>query len=105
MTRGQNILEAAAWGKVVFYGPSMEDFREEQAVLEEAGAGRMVESADALCRGILEALRSPEALARDGRKGREAVLRHRGASDRYARRIVEALQRSRPEFQPSAFLR
>lgn len=102
---GQNILEAAAWGKVVFYGSSMEDFREEQAVLEEAGAGRMVESADALCRGILEALRSPEALARDGRKGREAVLRHRGASDRYARRIVEALRRSRPEFQPSAFLR
>lgn len=93
---GQNILEAAAWGKVVFYGPSMEDFLEEQAMLEAAGAGRMVHSADALGEGILEALRSPEVLARDGRKGREAVLRHRGASDRYAFRIIEALRRRRP---------
>ncbi len=36
---GQNILEAAAWGKVIFYGPSMEDFSQEAALLEEAGAG------------------------------------------------------------------
>jgi 3-deoxy-D-manno-octulosonic-acid transferase len=102
---GQNILEAAAWGKVVFYGPSMEDFPEEQAVLEESGAGRMVGGADALCEGILNALRSPETLARDGRKGREAILRHRGASDRYAGRIVEALQRSSRGIQPSALRR
>ncbi|MDD5711793.1 MAG: 3-deoxy-D-manno-octulosonic acid transferase, partial [Smithellaceae bacterium] len=31
---GQNILEAAAWGKCVFYGPHMDDFREERELLE-----------------------------------------------------------------------
>ena len=36
---GQNILEAAAWGKVIFYGPSMEDFSQEKTLLEEAGCG------------------------------------------------------------------
>jgi len=39
---GQNILEAAAWGKVIFYGPSMEDFSRERIMLEEAGCGNTV---------------------------------------------------------------
>ncbi len=34
---GQNILEPAAWGKVVFYGPSMDDFLEERLLLEDRG--------------------------------------------------------------------
>ena len=36
---GQNILEPAAWGKVVLYGPSMEDFADERERLEKAGGG------------------------------------------------------------------
>jgi 3-deoxy-D-manno-octulosonic-acid transferase len=31
---GQNPLEPAVWGKVVFYGPSMEDFLDAKAMLE-----------------------------------------------------------------------
>jgi len=36
---GQNPLEPAAWGKAVFYGPSMEDFQDARGLLEENGAG------------------------------------------------------------------
>lgn len=90
---GQNILEAAAWGKVVFYGPSMEDFMEERRILEEAGAGRMAADGEALHREIRDLLRHPDRLLADGQKGKEAVLRHRGASDRYARGIGRVLDR------------
>jgi len=37
--RGQNILEPAAWGKVVLYGPSMEDFLDAHGLLSGVGAG------------------------------------------------------------------
>ena len=50
---GQNILEAAAWGKVIFYGPSMEDFSAEKALLEEAGCGVTVRNEEELLRGII----------------------------------------------------
>lgn len=98
---GQNILEAAAWGKVVFYGPSMEDFTEERRILEATGAGKTVADGGALYREILDLLRNPDRLLRDGQTGKEAVLRHRGASDRYARRIGLILEQSRIN-QPSA---
>lgn len=89
---GQNILEAAAWGKVVLYGPSMEDFMEEKRILEEAGAGRAVAGGNALGREIRDLLENPGKLLADGQKGKEAVLRHRGASERYARGIARILE-------------
>ncbi len=37
--RGQNILEPAAWGKVVLYGPSMEDFLDAHQLLSVSERG------------------------------------------------------------------
>jgi 3-deoxy-D-manno-octulosonic-acid transferase len=37
---GQNILEPAAWGKAVFYGPHMDNFLEACQLLETAGCGK-----------------------------------------------------------------
>lgn len=81
---GQNILEPAAWGKVVFYGPSMEDFRDERAMLEEAGAGITVRNGEDLLKGILTLMKDPEALLRRGNEGRKKVISNMGASRRYA---------------------
>jgi len=90
---GQNILEPAAWGKVVFYGPSMEDFRDEKALLEEAGAGITVKNARDLAEKILALLREPESLARRERAAGQVVAANRGASGRYAALIKEVLKR------------
>lgn len=81
---GQNILEAAAWGKVIFYGPSMEDFSAEKTLMEETGCGITVNSENELLQGIIGLLDRPEELARRGEKGREVVLAHIGASAAYA---------------------
>jgi 3-deoxy-D-manno-octulosonic-acid transferase len=81
---GQNILEAAAWGKVIFYGPSMEDFSTEKALLEEAGCGVTIKNAKELLHEIIKALENPEELRRRGEKGKAVVLANIGAAARYA---------------------
>ena len=81
---GQNILEAAAWGKVIFYGPSMEDFSQERTLLEEVGCGITIKSEEEMSRGIINLLSCPEEIISRGEKGREVVLANIGASARYA---------------------
>jgi len=88
---GQNILEAAAWGKVVFYGPSMDDFREEKALLEGVGAGITVEDEEGLYAGIVSMLSSPEKLTKSGAAGKRVVAANKGASMRYAALIEDII--------------
>ncbi len=90
---GQNILEAAAWGKVVFYGPFMDDFRDERALLEDAGAGIAVRTGEELFEKIGELLANPDLLRRRGEAGRRAVAANKGAAERYADLIAEVLSR------------
>ncbi len=45
---GHNIMEPAAWGKVVFYGPFMDDFSDAKELLEFAGGGFEVQSIEDL---------------------------------------------------------
>jgi len=90
--RGQNILEAAAWGKVVLYGPSMEDFLDAHQLLQSVGAGIMVRSAAELAERCLDLLDDPHELAVKGEAGREALLAQRGAARKnleLARRLLE----------------
>jgi 3-deoxy-D-manno-octulosonic-acid transferase len=81
---GQNVLEAAAWGKVIFYGPSMEDFSEEKVLLEDVDCGVTISNEEELLQGILQALEHPEELEKRGAKGRAVVAANMGASVRYA---------------------
>ena len=81
---GQNILEAAAWGKVIFYGPSMEDFSAEKALMEEAGCGNTIRNEEELLQGIIQALENPAEMKRRGERGKAVVLANIGAAARYA---------------------
>jgi 3-deoxy-D-manno-octulosonic-acid transferase len=93
---GQNILEPAAWGKVVLYGPSMEDFTNEKALLEEVGAGLPVTGEGDLFMKINDLLQHPEDLRDRGAKGREAVIANMGAAKRYAAMIGRHLPANSP---------
>lgn len=88
---GQNILEPAAWGKVIFYGPSMEDFSEERILLEKAGAGTTVRNAEELRQGIIRVLDNSAQRHQLGAQGRAVVVTNMGAASRYAALIVENL--------------
>lgn len=84
---GQNILEPAAWGKVVLYGPSMDDFMDEKERLGMAGGGITVSNDRELLAETLKLLEDPEALRRKGAAGREIVASNGGAARRYAEMI------------------
>ncbi len=89
---GQNILEAAAWGKVVCYGPHTEDFRDERALLEEVGAGIAVRDGGELFGKIGELLANPALLRQRGEAGRQAVAANKGAAARYADLVARVLR-------------
>jgi len=88
---GQNILEAAAWGKVIFYGPSMEDFSEEKVLLEDVGCGVTISNEEELLQEILQALEHPEELEMRGARGKAVVAANMGAAVRYAEMIRREL--------------
>jgi len=85
---GQNPLEAAVWGKVVFYGRSMENFLDAKTLLEEVGAGIAVSSPEMLAKKALWFLRHPDSLKALGPRAREAVIRNQNAADKHAKVIT-----------------
>ncbi len=93
---GQNILEPAACGKPVLFGPHMENFRDSVRVLLGRG-GIQVSDPDRLRRTLADLLASPEELAKLGELARVAVRSIQGASLKNARAIVELLARAGPE--------
>jgi 3-deoxy-D-manno-octulosonic-acid transferase len=86
---GQNPLEPAVWGKPVLYGPSMENFLDAKALLEDAGGGIAVSNADMLAEKAIWFLSRPSELKAWGERARHAVLKNRGAAEKHARVIRE----------------
>ncbi len=87
---GQNPLEPAVWGKVVFYGPSMEDFLDAKALLEANIAGVLVSDAKSMAEKALWFFAHPEDLKAYGQRAREAVLKNQKAAEKHAR-VIERL--------------
>ncbi len=84
---GQNILEPAAWGKPVIYGPHMDDFSEARSMLESCGAGRTVYSASDLARAARRILAEPALACKLGEAARKALKDHNGAVHRHAEAV------------------
>jgi 3-deoxy-D-manno-octulosonic-acid transferase len=78
---GQNILEPAAQGKPVLFGPHMENFHDSVQVLVGRG-GIQVKDGDHLYRVAHELLARPEKMKEVGELARSAVTQIRGASAR-----------------------
>jgi 3-deoxy-D-manno-octulosonic-acid transferase len=79
---GQNMMEPAAFGAAVLFGPHTENFRETVAQLLRCGGARRVADAAALASALLDDLNDPEAAAARGAAGRAFVLAQHGAADR-----------------------
>jgi 3-deoxy-D-manno-octulosonic-acid transferase len=88
---GQNPLEPAIWGKVVFYGPSMEDFLDAKELLEGARAAVPVSGPEMLAEKAIWFLKHPEAVHGYGKRAREIALKNQGAAEKHARVIKKLL--------------
>lgn len=87
---GQNILEPAAHGKPVLFGPHMENFADSVTLLLGRG-GIQVSNPDQLERVLADLLARPEHRAELGAMARDVVQRQSGAAARNARAIAELL--------------
>jgi 3-deoxy-D-manno-octulosonic-acid transferase len=87
---GQNILEPAACGKPVLFGPRMENFQDSVNVLVGRG-GLQVKDSAALLKLLRDLFARPEEIRTLGQLAREAVSAVRGASARDAALIARLL--------------
>jgi 3-deoxy-D-manno-octulosonic-acid transferase len=92
---GQNILEPAAQGRPVLFGPHMENFRDSVSVLVGRG-GLQVKDADNLYRVLAELFSRPESLASLGELAQKAVRQVSGASDRNVEKLARLIEERRP---------
>jgi 3-deoxy-D-manno-octulosonic-acid transferase len=79
---GQNMMEPAAYGASVIFGPHTANFRETVEQLLARNAARRVADAHELLLRLQEDLDDPEAAAARGEAGRAFVLAQHGASGR-----------------------
>jgi 3-deoxy-D-manno-octulosonic-acid transferase len=79
---GQNMMEPAAFGASVLFGPYTANFRETVEQLLDRDGARRVADAAGLSRALLEDLDEPEAAAARGATARAFVLAQNGASSR-----------------------
>ncbi|MFZ5471132.1 MAG: 3-deoxy-D-manno-octulosonic acid transferase [Myxococcota bacterium] len=95
---GQNILEPAAQGRPVLFGPKMENFHDSVQVLVGRG-GIQVNDADHLHRVLSELLARPETIEALGELAQAAVRQVSGASGRnveHMERLLTSPSSGRP---------
>jgi len=85
-------MEPAAWGKVVFYGPHMENFIDAKALLDENGSGIEVSSPEMIAERAIYLLRDPAILEEYGLRARETVLKIKNAAERHAQIISRLMK-------------
>ncbi|MEW6027696.1 MAG: glycosyltransferase N-terminal domain-containing protein, partial [Planctomycetota bacterium] len=79
---GQSILEPAAAGKPVIFGPDMSNFQDiaDQLIKEEAAIS--VQDKPALSQALLSLINEPQRRSQIGAKARTVISRYQGATDK-----------------------
>lgn len=90
--QGQTPIEAAGYGKPVFFGPGMKEFSDIAAALVREGAAEVVPDAAQLAPRIAPVLGAAEARARRGAAARRWFEANRGAVDRAWKHIRAGLE-------------
>lgn len=88
---GHNVLEPAALGVPVAFGPHMSNFREVARTLCHAGAGIQIESIDQFGVWARTLLNDPNKRKEIGIRGREFVTANRGATQNIVRQLCVLL--------------
>lgn len=90
--RGHNIMEPALWGRYVFYGPSMDDFRDGRELLERDGGGCTVRSGEDLLARILRFEEQPRRYAEVCEAAGATARAQQGAVARQIQVVMDVLE-------------
>lgn len=92
---GQNMIEPAAYGVPVSFGPRTKNFRDVVAQLKQADAVTVVENAGRLRAFLEHCITSPRQAREIGQRGQRVVEENRGASKVTAASIAGLVKTSR----------
>jgi 3-deoxy-D-manno-octulosonic-acid transferase len=90
---GHNVLEPAAYGIPVLFGPYVESCSEASADLEACGGGVRVSGMDDMVETLMRLLASRQIRMEMGGRARGLVEAHRGAVGRHIRMIAKVLEK------------
>ena len=93
---GHNILEPAAYGKAIVFGPHMENFSEITETFLANDAAVRVQSEGELEEALLSLMGDPVRRARLGAAARALVVANRGAKDKTLAAIADVLPAIEP---------
>lgn len=85
-----NILEAAAWGQPIIFGPKYSKFKEANELLSLQGAFT-IQNKEQLTNTVLQLTQSPNKLAQTSQITKNYVLQNQGATKQIASRIFHLL--------------
>ncbi len=89
---GQNIMEPAAWGKPVIFGPFVDNFQEAADLLIQQGGGRMVRNSDDLYLELKRILVNQNLRKGAGKMAKKTLeMLGKGAASIQAQKILEFL--------------
>lgn len=88
---GHNIVEAARWGRAVYFGPHMKDFQDAAEMLIAAGGGFQAADSAALSRLLLTHVDDPESYTVACDHAAAMAIRQRGAVARQAAMVRRML--------------
>jgi 3-deoxy-D-manno-octulosonic-acid transferase len=89
---GQNLIQPLALGKPVLHGPHMFNFAQASKEAVDSGASRVCDSSESLTAALEEILGDENLRASMGEAAKGLVEKHRGASEKYADAILQALR-------------
>ncbi|MEP0767390.1 MAG: hypothetical protein HRF45_12740 [Fimbriimonadia bacterium] len=88
---GQNIFQPLAYGKPVFFGPAMHNFRDIAELALRTGVGFRVSTSEELAEGMLSLLHSPDRLRSISDEAQRLIAANQGASERIASELTHLL--------------
>jgi len=92
---GQNMIEPAAYGAAVSFGPNTRNFRDIVAAMLARDAAVVVADSRELARFVADCLRRPDDAATLGERARELALEQIGATERTFRRLRTLVEEQR----------
>jgi len=101
---GHNIMEAARWGRPVYYGPNMKDFKDAARLLRDNGGGFQVADAQALLALLRQHHTHPEAYHLACQRAAETAAGQRGSVARQVALVLQALESRRQDHAEGVFL-
>ncbi|TVS13999.1 MAG: 3-deoxy-D-manno-octulosonic acid transferase [Planctomycetaceae bacterium] len=78
---GQNMIEPAAYGAAVSFGPHTHNFHDVVSMMIQAQAAHVVHNGQQLTDFVRQCLEDPAYAPELGRRAQQLVLQHRGAAD------------------------